>query len=74
MTVPFDIGIFVFKLPEEQHKYNDIKKWIKDCNIDSDEDYYVTNKINGVIHGDVNVYIVLDTDRWAPWYYGKNPF
>ena len=39
MTVPFDIGIFVFKLPEEQHKYNDIKKWIKDCNIDSDEDY-----------------------------------
>ena len=70
----FDIGTFVFKLPEEHNKYNDIKKWINEHNIEWDEDYYVYNKVNDIIYGDVNVYIVLDMDRWPQWYYGKNPF
>ncbi len=74
MGVPFDIGVFVFKLPEEQDKHNDIKKWICDCHIDWDEDYYISNNINGVIYGDVNVYLVLEMDRWPRWYYGKNSF
>jgi hypothetical protein len=74
MDKPFDIGVFVFKLPDEWNKYYDIKKWIKDCNIDSDEDFYITNKIDDVIYGEVNVYIILDMDTWPSWYCGKSPF
>ncbi len=74
MNEPFDIGTFVFKLPEEQYKYDRTKKWINDNHIEWDEDFYIHREINGVLHGDVNVYIVLDMDCWPLWYYRKNPF